>query len=42
VVELDTRYSRRVGKSKVTGTLRGTLTAIRDMSRLLQGMAVAQ
>ena len=42
VVELDTRYSPRVGKSKVTGTLRGTLTAIRDMSRLLQGMAVAQ
>lgn len=36
VVELDTPYSRRVGRSKVTGTLRGTVTAVRDMSRLLR------
>jgi hypothetical protein len=26
----------RLGKSKVTGTVRGTLTAVRDMSRWLR------
>ena len=36
VIELDTSYSPRVGKSKVTGTIRGTITAVRDMSRLLR------
>lgn len=36
VRELDTPYSPRTGRSKVTGTLRGTLTATRDMSRLLR------
>ncbi|MCU1514491.1 MAG: hypothetical protein JWO10_1581 [Microbacteriaceae bacterium] len=35
VREVDTPYSPRIGRSKVTGTLRGTITAIRDMSRLL-------
>ena len=35
VLELEVPYSPRVGRSKVTGTLRGTITAIRDMSRLL-------
>ncbi len=35
VLEVDTPYSPRIGRSKVTGTLRGTLTAIGDMSRLL-------
>jgi glycosyltransferase involved in cell wall biosynthesis len=35
VREIDTPYSPRVGRSKVTGTVRGTVTAIRDMSRLL-------
>ncbi|MBC7519162.1 MAG: glycosyltransferase family 2 protein [Microbacteriaceae bacterium] len=35
VVELDVPYSPRVGRSKVTGTLRGTIVAITDMSRLL-------
>ncbi|MFP7761123.1 glycosyltransferase family 2 protein [Marisediminicola sp. LYQ134] len=35
IVEVDTPYSPRVGKSKVTGTLRGTIVAIKDMSRLL-------
>lgn len=34
--EVDAPYSPRVGRSKVTGTLRGTLTAILDMSRLLK------
>ncbi|PPF75450.1 glycosyltransferase [Subtercola sp. Z020] len=35
IVEVDTGYSPRVGRSKVTGTLRGTVGAITDMSRLL-------
>jgi glycosyltransferase involved in cell wall biosynthesis len=34
--EVDTPYSPRVGRSKVTGTVRGTLQAIGDMSRLLK------
>lgn len=33
--EVDAPYSPRVGRSKVTGTIRGTITAVRDMSRLL-------
>lgn len=36
VLELDTSYSPRVGRSKVTGTVRGTIGAVRDMSRLLR------
>lgn len=35
IVEVDVPYSPRIGRSKVTGTVRGTLTAISDMSRLL-------
>ncbi|RFA19796.1 glycosyltransferase [Subtercola boreus] len=35
IVEVDTAYAPRVGRSKVTGTLRGTVVAINDMSRLL-------
>ncbi|MGK2867994.1 MAG: glycosyltransferase family 2 protein [Mycobacterium sp.] len=35
IVEVNVPYSPRVGRSKVTGTLRGTFTAIGDMSRLL-------
>ena len=35
VLEVDAPYSPRIGRSKVTGTVRGTLTAITDMSRLL-------
>jgi len=35
VTEVDTPYSPRVGRSKVTGTVRGTITAVKDMSRLL-------
>jgi glycosyltransferase involved in cell wall biosynthesis len=35
IVEVDVPYSPRVGRSKVTGTVRGTITAIGDMSRLL-------
>lgn len=33
--EIDTPYSPRVGRSKVTGTVRGTVIAVKDMSRLL-------
>lgn len=35
ITEVDTPYSPRVGRSKVTGTLKGTVVAIKDMSRLL-------
>jgi glycosyltransferase involved in cell wall biosynthesis len=35
VVEVDVAYAPRVGTSKVTGTLRGTARATRDMARLL-------
>jgi glycosyltransferase involved in cell wall biosynthesis len=35
IAELDVPYSPRVGRSKVTGTVRGTITAVGDMSRLL-------
>ncbi|PZE73878.1 glycosyltransferase [Curtobacterium sp. MCBD17_019] len=36
VDESDIGYAQRIGDSKVTGTLRGTVNAIRDMSRLLR------
>lgn len=35
VLEVDSPYSPRVGRSKVTGTIRGTVIAVNDMSRLL-------
>jgi hypothetical protein len=35
VVEVDVDYCDRVGRSKVTGTLRGTLTAVADMTAVL-------
>ncbi|KQV07655.1 glycosyltransferase family 2 protein [Leifsonia sp. Root112D2] len=35
IAEIDVDYHPRIGRSKVTGTVRGTLTAVRDMSRLL-------
>ena len=35
ILEVSTPYSPRIGRSKVTGTVRGTITAIKDMSRLL-------
>ncbi len=34
--ELPITYSPRTGRSKVTGTLRGTMTAVRDMSAQLK------
>ena len=35
VVEVDVDYLPRTGRSKVTGTVRGTVQAVRDMSRVL-------
>lgn len=35
-VEVDVDYRPRTGKSKVTGTFRGTLTAVKDMSAVLR------
>ncbi|HEV3045882.1 MAG TPA: glycosyltransferase family 2 protein [Solirubrobacteraceae bacterium] len=37
IVELPVSYRPRTGASKVTGTLRGSARAVRDMSRLLAG-----
>ncbi|GAA2752535.1 glycosyltransferase family 2 protein [Amnibacterium kyonggiense] len=34
--ELDVPYRPRIGRSKVTGTVRGTLTAVADMRRILR------
>jgi glycosyltransferase involved in cell wall biosynthesis len=42
IVELPVPYAPRTGKSKVTGTLSGTLTAVRDMSVQLKAAAAAQ
>ena len=39
VREVEVAYHARVGQSKVTGTLRGTLTVVGDMSRLLVASA---
>lgn len=36
IIEVDTPYAPRVGRSKVTGTARGAYIAIKDMSRLLR------
>jgi hypothetical protein len=33
--EVEVPYSPRVGKSKVTGTVRGTVRAVRDMREVL-------
>jgi hypothetical protein len=40
IAELDVGYRPRVGRSKVTGTVRGTLTAVGDMQRLLRAHSV--
>lgn len=41
IVEVPVPYAPRTGKSKVTGTVRGTLTAVRDMSAQLKAAAAA-
>jgi hypothetical protein len=35
IVQVDVDYHPRIGRSKVTGTLRGSLQAVRDMSAVL-------
>ncbi len=40
IVEIDVPYAPRVGRSKVTGTLRGTAHAVQDMGRFLRMYAV--
>jgi glycosyltransferase involved in cell wall biosynthesis len=35
VIGVDVEYAPRIGRSKVTGTLRGTVQAVRDMSAVL-------
>ena len=39
VTEVDVAYHPRTGRSKVTGTVRGTLRAVRDMRRVLAATA---
>lgn len=41
ILELPVPYAPRTGKSKVTGTVRGTATAVRDMSAQLRAAAAA-
>ena len=36
VAEVDVGYSARTGRSKVTGSVRGTVTALRDMREVLE------
>jgi glycosyltransferase involved in cell wall biosynthesis len=36
ITELEVPYRPRIGRSKVTGTVRGTLTAVADMRRILR------
>lgn len=36
VVEVEVGYTHRIGKSKVTGTVKGTARAVRDMGRVLR------
>jgi hypothetical protein len=36
IQELDVPYRPRIGRSKVTGTVRGTVTAVADMRRILK------
>ena len=41
ILEMPVPYAPRTGKSKVTGTVRGTVTAVRDMSAQLKAAAKA-
>ena len=41
IAEADVPYHPRTGKSKVTGTVRGTLKTVRDMRRVLASVAVS-
>ena len=42
ILEVDSPYSPRIGRSKVTGTIRGTYTAVLDMSRLLRAQRASR
>lgn len=39
IEEVDVDYHPRLGRSKVTGTVRGTITAVLDMRRMLRRLA---
>ncbi|HEX5616619.1 MAG TPA: glycosyltransferase family 2 protein [Acidimicrobiia bacterium] len=39
IVEIDVGYAPRIGRSKVTGTVRGTLRTVRDMTRVARELA---
>ncbi|OLT24585.1 hypothetical protein BJF79_44970 [Actinomadura sp. CNU-125] len=39
IAEIDVAYLPRTGESKVTGTVGGTVRAVRDMRRVLAGTA---
>lgn len=41
IAEVDVDYRPRLGRSKVTGTVRGTITAVADMQRMLRRHAGA-
>lgn len=41
IEEVEVPYRTREGRSKVTGTVRGTLRAVRDMSRVLREQSAA-
>jgi glycosyltransferase involved in cell wall biosynthesis len=41
IVEVPVPYAPRTGRSKVTGTIRGTITAVRDMSAQLRAAKAA-
>lgn len=39
IVEVDVGYAPRIGRSKVTGTVQGTLRTVRDMTRVARELA---
>jgi glycosyltransferase involved in cell wall biosynthesis len=39
ITEIPVRYRSRAGRSKVTGTVRGTITAVRDQHQMLRSLA---
>jgi len=41
IAEVDVPYRARAGRSKVTGTVRGTVRAVRDMGRVLREQSAA-
>jgi hypothetical protein len=39
ITEIPVRYRSRAGRSKVTGTVHGTITAVRDQHQMLRSLA---